>query len=79
MYLLDTDTLIFFLKGHEKVVESFRASTGQSKVLSVVSYGELLYGAHKSARQQENLARVYRLAEIYPVIDISRAVMECFG
>ncbi len=79
MYLLDTDTLIFFLKGHEKVVENFRANTGQPKALSVVSYGELLYGAHKSTRAQENLAKVYRLAELYPVVEISRAVMECFG
>lgn len=79
MYLLDTDTLIFFLKGDERVVRRFRESSGSPKALSVVTYGELLYGAHKSSRTQENLAKVYRLAEIYPVINISRAVMECFG
>jgi tRNA(fMet)-specific endonuclease VapC len=79
MYLLDTDTLIFFLKGHEKVTANFRSCSGQPKAISVVSYGELLYGAHKSARPQENLAKVYRLAELYPVIEISRAVMDCFG
>lgn len=27
----------------------------------------------------ENLAKVYRLAELYPVIDITRAVMDSFG
>jgi len=79
MYLLDTDTLIFFLKGDERVVQRFRESSGSPKALSVVTYGELLYGAHKSSRTQQNLAKVYRLAEIYPVIHISRAVMECFG
>jgi tRNA(fMet)-specific endonuclease VapC len=79
MYLLDTDILIFFLKGHERVTGKFRNSAGDPKALSVISYGELLYGAHKSARSNENLAKVYRLAEIYPVIEISRAVMDCFG
>ena len=79
MFLLDTDTLIFFLKGQDRVVENFKVSCGEPKAFSVISYGELLYGAHKSARVQENLAKVYRLAEIYPVIEISRAVMDCFG
>jgi tRNA(fMet)-specific endonuclease VapC len=79
MYLLDTDTLIFFLKGHKRVTGKFRDSAGSPKALSVISYGELLYGAHKSARSQENSAKVYRLAEVYPVIEISRAVMDCFG
>lgn len=79
MYLLDTDTLIFFLKGHENVTANFRACTGRPKAISVISYGELLYGAHKSARPQENLAKVYRLAELYPVIEISCAIMESFG
>jgi tRNA(fMet)-specific endonuclease VapC len=27
----------------------------------------------------ENLAKVRRLAELYPVIDVTRPVMECFG
>jgi len=44
-----------------------------------VSYGELLYGARRSARPPENLSKVYRLAELYPVMDVSKAVMECFG
>jgi len=79
MFLLDTDTLIFFLKGQDRVVENFKVSCGEPKAFSVISYGELLYGAHKSARVQENLAKVYRLAELYPVIEISRAVMDCFG
>ena len=79
MYLLDTDTLVHFLRGNEDVKENFLKHRTQPKAISVVSYGELLYGARRSARPQENLAKVYRLAELYPVIDVSKAVMECFG
>ncbi len=79
MYLLDTDTLVHFLRGNADVKENFLKHRNQPKAISVVSYGELLYGARRSARPQENLAKVYRLAELYPVIDVSRAVMECFG
>ncbi len=37
MFLLDTDTLISFLKGHEKVTEIFRANIGQPKAISFVT------------------------------------------
>jgi len=79
MFLLDTDTLIYFLKGHGAVVENFKAHASKPKAISVVTYGELVYGAHKSERNAENLAKVRRLAELYPVMDITRAIMDSFG
>lgn len=79
MYLLDTDTLIYFLKGNASVVDHFKRSRNTPKAISVVSYGELLYGCHKSQRMHENLAKVRHLAELYPVLEVTRPVMECFG
>lgn len=79
MYLLDTDTMIYFLKGREPVVENFRAHANTPKALSVITYGELVYGCRKSERANENLAKVRRLAELYPIIDVTRAVMDSFG
>jgi tRNA(fMet)-specific endonuclease VapC len=79
MYLLDTDTLIYFLKGHEAVVQNFRDHANKPKAISVVTYGELVYGARKSERVPENMAKVHRLAELYPIIDITRSVMDSFG
>jgi len=79
MYLLDTDTLIYFLKGHESVISNFKAHVSMPKALSIITYGELVYGAHKSKRATANLAKIHRLAEIYPVIDVTRSVMDSFG
>lgn len=79
MYLIDTDILIFFLKGNEKVVRGFRERASVPKALSVVSYGELYYGAMRSARREENLARIRRLCELIPVLDASWSVMETYG
>ncbi len=79
MYLLDTDTLIYALKGVPEVVRNFQAHAADPKAISVMSYGELLYGAGKSARPVENTARVRRAVELIPVIDVSRAVMETFA
>lgn len=79
MYLLDTDTLIYFLKGNETVVENFKACMDIPKAISVITYGELVYSCRKSEHVTDNLAKVYHLAELYPVIDVTRAVMDSFG
>lgn len=79
MYLIDTDIIIYSLKGHSKVVEQFELRAAAPKALSVITYGELYYGAMKSSRVEENLARVRRTAELFPVIDANRSIMEVFG
>lgn len=79
MFLLDTDILIYSLKGVEEVVENFRRHAASPKAISVISYGELVYGAEKSAQRAANLAKVHRLREIFPVLEVSCAVMDTFG
>ena len=79
MYLIDTDILIYSLKGHPQVMDHLNRTATAPKAISVISYGELLYGARKSARPDENLARVRRLGEVLPIIEVSPAVMEAFA
>ena len=79
MFLLDTDTIIYSLKGVEKVKENFEQFADLPKALSVISYGELVYGAHKSKQVSNNLAKVNRIKEIFPVIELTPAIMDCFG
>jgi tRNA(fMet)-specific endonuclease VapC len=79
MYLIDTDIMIYSLKGVDEVVERFRSTATQPKAISVITYGELLFGAKKSQQQRDNLARIHRVAEIFPVIDVTRSVMETFS
>ena len=79
MYLLDSDTLIFLLRGNTKVADNFEAHAPDPMALSVITYGELFYGAMKSARPVKNAARVRRVGEILQIIDVSPAIMETFG
>ena len=79
MYLIDTDIMIFMLKGHLEVKKNFQVHLADPKALSVVTYGELFYGAEKSTRPVENTAKIRRLSELLPIIDISSTVMETFG
>lgn len=79
MYLLDTDTLIYSFKGHPQVINNIKLHADAPKALSVISFGELVYGAYKSAQPTSNLARIHRLREIFPVIDATSSIVECFG
>ena len=79
MFLLDTDILIYSLKGVPEVVENLRAHAKDPKALSVITYGELIYGAQKSEHVHENLAKVHRIKEIFPVIELTCLIMDTFG
>jgi len=79
MFLIDTDILIYSLKGNTQVVDNFKYYADSPKSLSVISYGELVYGANKSEQVANNLAKVHRLREIFPIIDVTPSVMDCFG
>ncbi len=79
MYLLDTDTLVWLLRGEPAVTQGMGERAAAPKAFSVITYGELLYGAMRSARPVESAAKVRRLAEIFPVIAVSGAVMETFA
>jgi tRNA(fMet)-specific endonuclease VapC len=79
MYLLDTDIVICALKGVPEVLRNFEQHRDDRMAISVITYGELVFGAEKSARRTENLARVAKTAELYPVITVSRPVMDTFG
>jgi len=79
MFLLDTDTIIYSLKGNRKVMDNLTRYADVPKAISVITSGELIFGARKSQRVQENLAKVYRIREMFPIVDISPAIMECFG
>ncbi len=42
MYLLDTDTIIYSLKGNRRVVDNFQRPADAPKATSVITYGEMV-------------------------------------
>lgn len=47
--------------------------------VSVVSYGELVYGAEKSKSVEKNLKTVHEIKDIFPLADITSDIMDVFG
>ena len=78
-YLIDTDIIIYSLKDNKTVNNNFKNNRAHPKSLSVITYGELIYGARKSKNIEKNLARVHRISELFPIIDLSPSIMDTFG
>ena len=78
IFLIDTDIIIYSLKNNPIVQKHFLDHALDPKTISVITFGEMVFGAKKS-RSLKNLATVHRIAELFPVIDISKAIMETYG
>ncbi len=49
------------------------------KCISVITFGELTYGARNSGHPEKNIATVNRIAELFPIIDINKGIIEIYG
>lgn len=78
-YLIDTNTMIYSIKNIAKVNDKFKENLGSPKSISIITYAELYYGAKKSAFPEKNMAIVRNTAELFPIIEINRPVIETFS
>lgn len=57
-YILDTDTLIYFLKGNENVILKMSSTPSYSIFTTIINHAELLFGACNSIRKKQNLDKI---------------------
>ena len=67
-FLIDTDILIYSVKGNEIVNANFKKYVNFPKAISVISYGEIVFSARKSKHIEKNLETVNRI-ELWEPID----------
>src|ERR1700681_3785578 len=79
-YLLDTNICIY-IRQHkpEEVLRRFRKLRPGEAALSVITYGELLYGAAKSAQHVAARERVRELMHWLPAIPLPEGAAEAYG
>ena len=57
-YILDTDTLIYFLKGHSTVVNRIAPLSTNELATTIINHAELLFGAFNSTKVSHNLEKI---------------------
>ena len=78
-YLIDTDTIIFALRGDKTVSAKFEENKHIPISISMITYAELVFGAKRSGNEQKNMLKVNRIREIYPVEELNIGIMELFA
>ena len=79
-YLLDTNICIYIAKQRPPSVAARFAKLAAGSVgMSLITYGELRYGAEKSSQRGSTLEKLERLQSIIPVIAPDAAVGERYG
>ena len=78
MKLLDTDTCIAILRGHEAVIDR-RAATDDDVATTWITAAELHYGAAKSNAPEKNRSLVKGFLATLPVLGLDEASVQIFG
>jgi tRNA(fMet)-specific endonuclease VapC len=79
-FLLDTDICIYIRqKRPEEVMRRFLELDPGEAVISVITFGELLYGASKRAERAKALEQLRDLLHLLPAMALPESAAETYG
>ncbi|MGC2448015.1 MAG: type II toxin-antitoxin system VapC family toxin [Candidatus Sulfotelmatobacter sp.] len=79
-YLLDTNICIYIRQRRpDEVLHRFARLEPGEAAISVITYGELLYGAAKSAQSQAAFAKLRELIHLMPALPLPETAAETYG
>jgi len=78
-YIIDSDILIYFLKGKKEVVEQLIKIPPYNLYTTRINYTELIYGAYNSERVEENLIKIKAFLENFQILEFDKASSEIFA
>jgi tRNA(fMet)-specific endonuclease VapC len=79
-YLLDTNICIYIRQSRPpEVLKRFQKLRPGEAVLSVITFGELLYGAARSTKRAEAVTRLGELRRLLPVLPLDESVADAYG
>ena len=79
MFLLDTDTIIYNLKGNEGIERNLQDHFEDPMKICVITLMELYFGAYKSKKITGNLSKVRTIENAFEIISADRECAEIFG
>jgi tRNA(fMet)-specific endonuclease VapC len=79
-FLLDTNICIYVRrKRPEMVFRRFAKVSAGEAAISVITYGELLYGANKSENREASLAGLREFVQLVPPLSLPENAGEVYG
>lgn len=79
-YLLDTNICIYIRqKRPQEILRRFEKLAPGEAAISVITYGELVYGAEKSTHRTAALERLRELVQFVPALPLPEAAGNAYG
>ena len=79
-YLLDTNICIYIRRERPKaVLERFKTLAPGVATISIVTYGELIYGVHRSSTPDRAMIVLEELTALIPVLPMGVNVAKAYG
>jgi predicted nucleic acid-binding protein len=78
-YVLDTNVVVRLLDGDERVLARLADVDPRDVGISLLVVAELLFGADKSSRREQNRSRVRALTETFPVLPMGLAIVRRYA
>lgn len=78
-YVLDTNVVSRVLDGDERALGALGAVEPQDVGIPLLVLAELLFGAEKSARREENWKRVEGITQRFPVLPMTLSLVERYA
>jgi tRNA(fMet)-specific endonuclease VapC len=79
-YLLDANIVIYIRQNNPAaVMQRFSQLRPGEAGISVIAYGELIYGAMKSSRRESALAQLRELSKALPAVPLPEMAAETYG
>ena len=79
-YLLDTNVCIYIRRRRpEAVLNRFRGLRVGEACMSVITFGELVFGANKSDRREQALVELNEFASMVPIVALPREAAIRYG
>ena len=71
-YLIDSDILIYFLKGKQEVIEKISQIPIDNLYISRINYTELIYGAYNSTKIEKNLKVIELFLDNFEILEFTK-------
>ena len=78
-YILDSDILIYFLKGEKDIIEKIISMPKDDLYITIINYTELLYGIYNSNKITQNRERILPFLDNFKILQFDKSSSEIFA
>ena len=78
-YILDSDILIYFLKGEKDIIEKIISIPKDNLYITIINYTELLYGIYNSNKITQNKEKILPFLDNFKILQFDKKSSEIFA